>query len=61
MFKYTPQYLISHDQVAFNKCDSPQHLVPFVDGDIVSKCEVINPVFDYVPPELITVLIAGNK
>ncbi|KAI1289579.1 Translation initiation factor eIF-2B subunit beta [Halotydeus destructor] len=61
LFKYTPQYLVSHDQVAFNKSDSPEYLVPFENGDLVAQCDVLNPVFDYVPPELVTVLIAGNK
>lgn len=28
MFKYTPEYLVSHDQVAFNKCGSPQSMIP---------------------------------
>lgn len=61
MFKYTPQYLISHDQIAFNKSGAPQDIIPFERGDLVGKVDPLNPVFDYVPPELVTVLIAGQN
>lgn len=61
MFKYTPEFLVSHDQSAFNKIASPASVLPLDRRDLVSRVEVVNPVFDYVPPELITVLIAGEK
>lgn len=61
MFKYTPEYLVSHDQSAFNKIVSPSSVLPIHRRDLVDRVDVINPVFDYVPPELITVLIAGEK
>ena len=61
MFKYTPEYLVSHDQVAFNKCGSPESLIPCRRGNLVLNLDVMNPVFDYVPPELVTVLIAGEN
>lgn len=61
MFKYTPEYLVSHDQSAFNKIVSPSTVLPIHRRDLLDRVDVINPVFDYVPPELITVLIAGEK
>lgn len=61
IFKYTPQYLVSHDQITFNKNASPQDILSFERGDLVGKVEPLNPVFDYVPPELVTVLIAGQN
>jgi translation initiation factor eIF-2B subunit beta len=61
MFKYTPEYLVSHDQSAFNKIVGPNAVLPFERRDLVTRVQVMNPVFDYVPPELITVLIAGEK
>lgn len=57
MFKYTPEFIVSHEQSSFNKIVSPMALLQDNNRDI----EVINPVFDYVPPELVTVLIAGEK
>lgn len=61
MFKYTPEYLVSHDQSAFNKIACPAKVLPLHRRDLVNRVDVMNPVFDYVPPELITVLIAGEK
>lgn len=61
MFKYTPQYLVSHDQIAFNNSGAPQEIIPFERGDLVGRVDPLNPVFDYVPPELVTVLIAGQN
>jgi translation initiation factor eIF-2B subunit beta len=59
MFKFTPQYLVSHEQVAFNRFASPQQVMPYDNGQVVANCEVVNPVFDYVPPELITIFISN--
>ena len=59
MFKLSPQYLCSHDQDAFNKFVSPEDVLKFSDGEIISKVHVHNPVFDYVPPELVTLYISN--
>ena len=59
MFKLTPQYLVSHDQVAFNKFSSPQQLISFEEGHIATDSHVVNPVFDYVPPELVTIFVSN--
>ena len=53
MFKLTPQYLVSHDQVAFNKFASPHQLLPFKNG----KChrqftDSLNPVSLFVLPAI---------
>ncbi|XP_015787247.1 translation initiation factor eIF-2B subunit beta [Tetranychus urticae] len=53
IFKITPNYLISHDQVAFNKFVSPHQILPFHESPFSTETEVVNPVFDYVPPELV--------
>ncbi|XP_064626492.1 translation initiation factor eIF2B subunit beta-like isoform X2 [Lineus longissimus] len=59
MFKLSPQYLCSYDQDAFNKFVSPQDVLKFSEGEIVSKAQIQNPVFDYVPPELVTLYISN--
>jgi translation initiation factor eIF-2B subunit beta len=59
MFKLTPQYLVSHDQLAFNKFSSPQQVMPYEESDMATKCQVVNPVFDYVPPELVTIFVSN--
>ena len=61
LFKYTPESLVSHDQSTFNKIVSPEPLLNKVSSPVVNKISALLPVFDYVPPELVTVLIAGEK
>ncbi|XP_026567625.1 translation initiation factor eIF-2B subunit beta [Pseudonaja textilis] len=57
MFKLTPQFLNEED--SFHKFVSPQEVLPFTEGEILSKVNVYCPVFDYVPPELITLFISN--
>lgn len=58
MYKFTPIYVASHDRSAFNVCASPANVIPYSSGQILNKIEVYNPVFDYVPPELVTLFIS---
>ncbi|KAK3586345.1 hypothetical protein CHS0354_038325 [Potamilus streckersoni] len=57
IYKLSPQYLCSYDQDAFNKFLSPHDVMKFSEGEILSKVQITNPVFDYVPPELVTLFI----
>ena len=59
MFKLTPQYLVSHDQLAFNKFSSPQQVMAYEEPTLSTDCQIVNPVFDYVPPELVTVFVSN--
>ncbi|ELT91105.1 hypothetical protein CAPTEDRAFT_162605, partial [Capitella teleta] len=52
MFKLSPQYLCSYDQDGFNEFVSPEQVLSFSEGEVLSKAVIHNPVFDYVPPEL---------
>lgn len=61
LFKYTPQSLCSHDQWKFNKIVSPDQLLSGVSPLVSKETSALLPVFDYVPPELVTGLIAGEK
>ncbi|XP_052274770.1 translation initiation factor eIF-2B subunit beta-like isoform X2 [Dreissena polymorpha] len=56
-FKLSPEFLCSNDQDAFNKFESPEDVMRFSEGKILSKVQIYNPVFDYVPPELVTLYI----
>ncbi|KDR10651.1 translation initiation factor eIF-2B subunit beta [Zootermopsis nevadensis] len=60
MYKLSPQYLCSYDQDAFNSFVSPEGVLKYSDGAILSKVHVYNPVFDYVPPELVTLFISNT-
>ena len=59
MYKLTPQYLSSYDQDRFNHTVSPQNVMPYSAGEILSHITVSCPLYDYVPPHLVT-LYATN-
>lgn len=59
MFKLSPQYLNAHDQVSLNRFASPDLLLSYADGKIATDCWPVNPVFDYVPPELVNVFVSN--
>lgn len=59
MFKLSPQYMCNYDQDAFNKFVSPEQVMGYASGEIVSQVQLVNPVFDYVPPELVTLYISN--
>ncbi|CAH1971678.1 unnamed protein product [Acanthoscelides obtectus] len=64
MYKFCPIYVGSHNHEAFNVCASPANVIPYAFGPILDKIEVNNPVYDYVPPELVTLFIShqgGNS
>lgn len=53
IFKICPNYLVSHDQVAFNRFSSPREVFPYQEAPCSTDAEIVNPAFDYVPPELV--------
>ncbi|KAF6735910.1 Translation initiation factor eIF-2B subunit beta [Oryzias melastigma] len=57
MFKLSPQF--PNEEDTFHKFVSPHEVLPFTEGEILSKVNVHCPVFDYVPPELITLFISN--
>ncbi|KAM7323463.1 translation initiation factor eIF2B subunit beta [Alexandromys fortis] len=57
MFKLSPQFPSEED--SFHKFVAPEEVLPFTEGDILEKVNVHCPVFDYVPPELITLFISN--
>ena len=58
LFKLSPQYVCSYDQDHINKFLSPHDVMDFSEGDIISKVSITNPVFDYVPPDLVHLYIS---
>ncbi|XP_061668287.1 translation initiation factor eIF-2B subunit beta [Syngnathoides biaculeatus] len=57
MFKLSPQF--HNEENTFHKFVSPHEALPFTEGEILSKVNVHCPVFDYVPPKLITLFISN--
>ena len=59
IFKLTPAYATSADQMAFNKFVSPGESLRGMDGKILDKLQSPTPVFEFVPPELVTLFISN--
>lgn len=60
LHQLSPQFLCSPNQPSFNTFLSPQGVLNYSDGDILSKIAVYNPKYDYVPPELVTLFISNT-
>ena len=60
MFKLCPEYVCSLDQDGFNLFVSPEQVLNNDEGKLVSRVNVYNPIFDYVPPELVTLFISNT-
>ncbi|XP_040497577.1 translation initiation factor eIF-2B subunit beta isoform X2 [Ursus maritimus] len=48
-----------NEEDSFHKFVAPEEVLPFTEGDVLEKVSVHCPVFDYVPPELITLFISN--
>ena len=44
---------------AFSQFASPQESLRGLDGQILSRVDTYNPIFEYVPPELVTLFISN--
>lgn len=60
MYKLCPEYVCSLDQDGFNEFVSPEEVLNYDEGKLASRVRVSNPIFDYVPPELVTLFISNT-
>ena len=61
LYKLSPLYLCSHEQDGFNKHVSPtQGVIACANAPLLERIHAYNPVFDYVPPELVTLFISNT-
>lgn len=61
LYKLSPLYLYSHEQDGFNDHISPtQGVINDANESLLEKIHVYNPVYDYVPPELVTLFITNT-
>ncbi|GAB6026561.1 Translation initiation factor eIF-2B subunit beta [Chamberlinius hualienensis] len=56
-YKLSPEYFCSVNQSGFNRYLSPKSVIQSNEDPLLSKVQIYNPAFDYVPPELITLFI----
>ncbi|EFC40843.1 predicted protein [Naegleria gruberi] len=57
LYKLTPLYPL--DQDSFNDRHSPLEIIKLEDGTLLRNVHVVNPAFDYVPPELVDLFITN--
>lgn len=57
LYKLSPVHVSTHEPDTFNICASPADVLPYSSGAILNEVDIYNPVFDYVPPELVTLYI----
>lgn len=61
LYKLSPLYLCSYEQEAFNKHAAPiQGVIDGANASLMEKIHAYNPVYDYVPPELVTLFITNT-
>ncbi|CAM9351760.1 unnamed protein product, partial [Phaeothamnion confervicola] len=52
--------LFPHDQDTFNCMLAPSAVMPYRDADAMPSAEVVNPAYDYVPPDLVDLYITNG-
>ncbi|KAF6009471.1 hypothetical protein HII13_003550 [Brettanomyces bruxellensis] len=57
LYKFSPNYPFDRDTLI--EVGNSGKVLPYKDSDLVGKCEVTNPVLDYVPPEFIDIYITN--
>ncbi|XP_020286076.1 translation initiation factor eIF-2B subunit beta [Pseudomyrmex gracilis] len=61
LYKLSPLYHCSYKQDDFNQHISPmQGVIDSTNAPLLEKIHVYNPVFDYVPPDLVTLFISNT-
>lgn len=57
VYKFSPVH--PFDTNAFLEDGDPSRIIPYEDGGFMSGVEVINPLFDYVPPDLLELYVTN--
>ncbi|ODV86068.1 hypothetical protein CANARDRAFT_7429 [[Candida] arabinofermentans NRRL YB-2248] len=57
LYKFSPTYPFDRDSLI--EVGNSGKVLPYEDSDLVGKCEVTNPLFDYVLPEMIDIYITN--
>ncbi|CAF2159639.1 unnamed protein product [Rotaria magnacalcarata] len=58
-YKFSPTYLPSFDPVMCNTFPSPENILPY-ESIYQSSLDIVVPMHDYVPPELVTLIIGSG-
>ncbi|CAG8453746.1 15259_t:CDS:2 [Funneliformis caledonium] len=58
LYKLSPLY--PYDEDSFNDMVAPDSVMRFDEGDLIDKVTLINPYYDYVSPELVSLFITNT-
>lgn len=58
LYKLSPVHLCSYEQEAFNLVGCTESVIPYNSSE-ARFCKAYSPIFDYVPPELVTLFISN--
>ena len=58
-YKFSPTYLPSFDPVVCNTFPSPEQVLSY-ESPFQSSLDIVVPMYDYVPPELVTLIIGSG-
>ena len=58
-YKFSPTYLPSFDPVVCNSFASPENVLPY-ESAFQASLDIVVPMYDYVPPELVTLIIGSG-
>ncbi|KAK9763307.1 GCD complex subunit gcd7 [Basidiobolus ranarum] len=57
LYKLSPQF--PYDSDTLNMCVSPNPVLQYEEGELIDKIDLVNPYFDYVAPELVSLFITN--
>jgi len=60
LYKLSPLFHSTPQHPSFNKYASPSQLLDYEDAELMSRVDVIAPIFDYVPPDLVSMVVTNN-
>ncbi|XP_077290860.1 eukaryotic translation initiation factor 2B subunit beta [Arctopsyche grandis] len=60
LYKLCPEHLCNYEQEQFNILASPEGALPYSNGQLIHRTHAYCPIYDYVPPDLVTLFITNS-
>eukprot|EP00038_Savillea_parva_P004350 m.136708 g.136708 ORF g.136708 m.136708 type:complete len:406 (+) comp11443_c0_seq1:272-1489(+) len=59
MFKLCPKYPCAYSVEMYNHMHDPSEILPYSKAKVVRDASIVHPLFDYVPPDLVSLFISN--
>jgi len=59
MFKLCPKYPCAYSVEMYNHMHDPSEIVPYSKAKVVGDASIVHPLYDYVPPDLVSLFISN--